>query len=75
MLCVIFALVLNLFYGEGADWAVHTLKYKPEENYMWIFPSQLRHSVSPFYTKGKRISVSGNLFLNAPNTPSVILKK
>jgi len=67
--------VLNLHYGESVDWAVHTLKYKPEENYMWIFPSQLRHSVSPFYTKGKRISVSGNLFLNAPNTPSVVMKR
>lgn len=67
--------VLNLHYGESVDWAVHTLKYEPVENHMWIFPAQLRHQVSPYYTKGKRISVSGNLYLNAPNTPSVVLKE
>ena len=67
--------VLNFHYGESVDWAIHTLKYEPVENQMWIFPAQLRHTVSPFYTKGKRISVSGNAFLNAPNTPSVVLKE
>jgi len=67
--------VLSLHYGESLDWAVHTLKYEPVENCMWIFPAQLRHTVSPFYTKGKRISVSGNLLLNAPNTPSIVMKE
>jgi len=67
--------VLNLHYGESVDWAVHTLRYEPVENCMWIFPAQLRHQVAPFYTKGKRISVSGNLYLNAPNTPSIVLKE
>lgn len=65
--------VLNLNYGESADWTQHSLKYEPVENDMWIFPAQLRHAVTPFYTKGQRISVSGNLFLNEPGKPSVIL--
>ena len=37
---------------------------------MWIFPAQLRHRVNPFYSKEQeRISVSGNIFFNRPNTP------
>jgi hypothetical protein len=63
--------VLTLSYGESLDWVKHCLKYKPEKNFMWIFPSGLRHSVHPFYTKGERISLSGNLYFNRPGTASL----
>ena len=67
--------VLTLNYGENVEWVKHCLRYAPEKNFMWIFPSKLRHSVHPFYTKGQRISVSGNLFFNRPDMPSFVMKK
>ena len=65
---------IGFHYGEGAtgDWAQHTYQYLPELDGMWIFPAQLRHRVNPFYSKDEeRISVSGNIFFNRPNTPSL----
>ena len=64
-------------YGEPQHpkWADHTFNYQPQENYMWMFPAQLRHQVMPFHTEGTRISVSGNLFLNPPGQPDVVSQK
>ena len=64
-------------YGEPQHpkWADHTFNYQPQVGYMWIFPAQLRHQVMPFHTKGTRISVSGNLYLNPPNTPDAVAPK
>ena len=61
-------------YGEPQHpkWANHTFDYQPQENYMWMFPAQLRHQVLPFRTEGTRITVSGNLYFNAPGTPDAI---
>ena len=42
---------------------------------MWMFPAQLRHQVIPFHTKGTRISVSGNLFLQPPGSPNTVSQK
>ena len=68
---------IGFHYGEGSsgDWAQHTYQYQPELDGMWIFPAQLRHQVMPFHTKGTRISVSGNLYLNPPNTPDAVAPK
>ena len=64
-------------YGEPQHprWANHTFDYQPQENYMWMFPAQLRHQVLPFHTEGTRITVSGNLYFNAPGTPDAISDK
>ena len=64
-------------YGEPQQpkWAEHTFNYQPQEEYMWIFPAQLRHQVMPFHTPGTRISVSGNLFLNHPKDPDKVWVK
>jgi hypothetical protein len=64
-------------YGEPQHpkWADHTFTYQPQENYMWMFPAQLRHQVMPFHTDGTRISVSGNLYFNAPGHPDDIADK
>ena len=61
-------------YGEPQHpkWADHTFNYQPQENYMWMFPSQLRHQVMPFHTEGTRISCSGNLYFNPPGQPDDI---
>ena len=42
---------------------------------MWMFPAQLRHQVLPFHSDGTRITVSGNLYFNAPGTPDDISDK
>ena len=65
---------ITFHYGEPQypKWADHTFTYKPQENYMWMFPAQLRHQVIPFHTKGTRISVSGNLYFNQPGSPDDI---
>tara|TARA_B100000073_G_scaffold235249_1_gene196739 strand:+ start:37 stop:762 length:726 start_codon:yes stop_codon:yes gene_type:complete len=64
-------------YGEAQNpkWAEHTFRYDPQPGYMWMFPAQLRHQVMPFHTPGKRISVSGNLFLIKPGSPNTISEK
>ena len=64
-------------YGEPQHprWANHTFDYQPQENYMWMFPAQLRHQVLPFHTEGTRITCSGNLYFNAPGTPDAISDK
>jgi len=64
-------------YGEPQHpkWADHTFNYQPQENYMWMFPAQLRHQVMPFHTDGTRITCSGNLYFNAPGMPDDIADK
>ena len=61
-------------YGEPQHpkWANYTFNYQPQENYMWMFPAQLRHQVIPFHTPGTRITVSGNLYFNQPGMPDDI---
>ena len=65
-------------YGEANNpkWAETTFRYDPQPGYMWVFPAQLRHQVMPFHTPNvQRISVSGNLYLNPPNTPDAVAPK
>ena len=65
---------ITFHYGEPQHpkWADHTFNYQPQENYMWMFPAQLRHQVIPFHTEGTRISCSGNLYFNQPGSPDDI---
>jgi len=68
---------IGFHYGENniPKWAQHTYKYDPVATHMWIFPAQLRHEVIPYTTPANRISVSGNLFIQPPGTPSNIIPK
>ena len=68
---------LVFHYGEPQHpkWADHTFNYQPQENYMWMFPAQLRHQVMPFHTDGTRITVSGNLYFNQPGSPDEVSEK
>lgn len=69
------SIVFNYGEPQHPKWADHTFTYEPQENYMWIFPAQLRHQVLPFRTDETRITVSGNLYFNAPGMPDDISDK
>ena len=48
-------------YGEGISSLFGTeWPARPYENLMFMFPAGLKHSASPFWIDGERISVSGN---------------
>jgi hypothetical protein len=66
------SIVFHYAEPQHPKWANHTFNYQAQENYMWIFPAQLRHQVNPFHTKGTRITVSGNLYFNQQGTPDDI---
>ena len=62
-------------YGETSGnpdvtfpWVTNIHMAVPEENEMYIFPSQLKHSVPPFKCNGTRISVSGNGVFQRPDS-------
>ena len=57
---------IQFLYGDGPREAVTYMSYFPEELDMFIFPSWLKHWVSPFRSKCTRISVSGNIHDSAP---------
>jgi hypothetical protein len=69
-----FQFVYTNILGETSNYNIpadYTFK-----NQMVMFPAKLSHSVYPFRTSDEyRISVSGNLLLNAPNTPSIVMKE
>ncbi len=54
-------------FGEKiSDWNVCGQKFMPETGDMFIFPAYLRHSVMPFKSNCKRISISGNVKVTYP---------
>ena len=52
-------------YGETSSphWSTVGKGFKPKVGSLYIFPSLLRHWVSPFKCAGDRVSVSGNLLI------------
>ena len=54
---------IQFHYGEHMPFSLHSLQELPEEGDMYIFPSWLQHSVSPFFVDVERISVAGNITL------------
>lgn len=48
-------------FGEHMDFLGTEYAVTPYKNLMFMFPSNLKHSVPPFWTDDERISVSGNL--------------
>ena len=51
---------IEFCYGEYLDTFVTSHVFLPEETDLFMFPSKLRHLVSPFRSDCVRISVSGN---------------
>lgn len=51
-------------YGEPIHNFIIDHAFTPEERKIFIFPSQLRHTVYPFRSDETRISVSGNFILS-----------
>ena len=54
---------ITFFYGEPNDWAISQHNFFPEENMLFIFPSNVRHEVPAFKSNVTRISVAGNFTL------------
>ena len=54
----------GFLYGEDVYGAVTNRIIKPEENVLYMFPSNLRHCVAHFNSKVTRTSVSGNVIFN-----------
>ena len=51
---------LTFFYGEYRPHSMTSKGFFPEEGDLYIFPASLTHFVSPFMSKGERISISAN---------------
>ena len=54
---------LSFTYGEFQPHMISTRFFFPEEGDLFIFPATLTHFVSPFLSKGERISMSANFNL------------
>ena len=59
------ALRLKNVQREGGRQVISTVHQFPKSGDMYIFPAGLRHWVFPFKSKVERISVSGNLLIDA----------
>jgi len=55
---------LSFTYGESGPHIMFHKNFFPEEEDLFIFPADLKHFVSPFLSKGERISLSANFRLN-----------
>jgi hypothetical protein len=47
-------------YGDSRDYTVDEKSFLPVKGDFFVFPYNLKHYVSPFKSKGERISVSAN---------------
>ena len=54
---------LSFIYGESQTYSLNSRYFFPEEGDLFIFPETLIHFVSPFMSKGERISISANFKL------------
>ena len=54
---------ISFHYGERLPFSKYGHHELPEELDLFIFPSWLQHSVTPFFSDVERISVAGNIFL------------
>jgi len=54
---------ISFMYGEERPHSLYSKVFFPEEGDLYIFPAALTHFVSPFLSKGERISISANFKL------------
>jgi uncharacterized protein (TIGR02466 family) len=54
---------LSFAYGESRSHSISGKSFFPAEGDFYIFPANLTHFVSPFMSKGERISMSANFNL------------
>jgi len=62
--------LIEFIYGTEdryGDYITNHIKF-PEKGDLYIFPSNLYHTVAPFRCEGERISVSGNLTVKRKNS-------
>lgn len=51
---------LSFIHGGAQSFSISHMNFFPEEGDFYIFPAPLTHFVSPFTSKGERISISAN---------------
>ena len=54
---------IKFHFGEKLPFSINDYEALPNECDIFIFPSWLQHSVTPFFSDVERISVSGNIHL------------
>ena len=55
---------IHFHYGEALPFAISGLQEMPKECEIYMFPSWMQHSVTPFFSDVERITVAGNLTLS-----------
>lgn len=55
---------IQFHHGEALPFAINTVEEMPHEGEVFIFPSWMQHSVTPFFSDVERISVAGNIILD-----------
>jgi uncharacterized protein (TIGR02466 family) len=55
---------LSFFYGGNQNFSICYMHFFPEEGDFYIFPASLTHFVSPFTSRGERVSISANFTFN-----------
>ena len=58
---------IQFHHGEALPFAINTVEEMPHEGQVFIFPSWMQHSVTPFFSDVERISVAGNITLDKKN--------
>ena len=61
-------LTFDYTHSSNPPWGTCTKSIEPKEGHMVIFPSMLRHYVTPFKSNVQRISISGNLTITNRDT-------
>ena len=51
---------ITFLYGEPRGYSITQYSLFPQEGDLLIFPANVRHEVTPFKSKGKRISIAAN---------------
>ena len=51
---------ISFFYGTPNFYNIECQEFFPEEGMLYLFPKDLKHFVSPFFSKCERVSVAAN---------------
>ena len=54
---------LSFFYGTPHFYNIECQEFFPEEGMLYLFPRDLKHFVSPFFSKCERVSLAANFII------------
>jgi len=55
---------ISFFYGTAHKYNIECHEFFPEEGQLLLFPKDLKHFVSPFFSKCERVSVAANFVVD-----------